>query len=55
VQSASSGASEVSRNIHGVSQAASDAAKGASRITGSAGELTHLADSLRELVSRFKL
>lgn len=55
VQSASSGASEVSRNIHGVSQAASDAAKGASRITGSAGELTLLAGSLRELVTRFKL
>ena len=55
VQSASSGASEVSRNIHGVSQAASDAAKGAARITGSAGELTLLAGSLREIVTRFKL
>ena len=55
VQSASSGASEVSRNIHGVSQAASDSAKGASRITGSAGELTLLAGSLREIVTRFKL
>ena len=55
VQSASSGASEVSRNIHGVSQAASDSAKGAARITGSAGELTLLAGSLREIVTRFKL
>jgi methyl-accepting chemotaxis protein len=55
VQSASAGASEVSRNIHGVSQAASDSAKGASRITGSAGELTLLAGSLREIVARFKV
>lgn len=55
VKSASAGAAEVSRNIHGVSQAASDSAKGASRISTSAGELTHLAGSLGELVTRFKL
>lgn len=55
VKSASGGAAEVSRNIHGVSQAASDSAKGAARISTSAGELTHLAGSLGELVTRFKL
>ena len=55
VKNASSGADEVSRNIHGVSQAASDSAKGAARISSSAGELGHLANSLSQLVNRFKL
>jgi methyl-accepting chemotaxis protein len=55
VSHATAGASEVSRNIHGVSQAASDSAKGATRISTSAGELSHLAKSLRELVTRFKI
>ena len=55
VQSASSGAAEVSRNIHGVSQAAGDSAKGAASISSGAGELSKLAESLRGLVSRFKI
>lgn len=55
VQSASSGAAEVSRNIHGVSQAASDSAKGAASISSGANELSKLAESLRGLVSRFKI
>jgi len=49
------GADEVSRNIHGVSQTAGESAKGASRITTSAGELSHLAGSLGLLVNKFKL
>jgi methyl-accepting chemotaxis protein len=54
-QSATAGADEVSRNINGVSQAASESAKGAARISSSAGELSHLASSLGQLVNRFKL
>ena len=55
VNQSSTVAGEVTRDIAGVSQAATDIREGSRQVSGQARELSGLADTLNRIVSRFKV
>ena len=55
VNQASTVAGEVTQDIHGVNQSAEEIKTGSIHVNNSASELSRLAESLNEMVSRFKL
>ena len=52
---ASSGAVEVSNNIGGISKAVAEASQGAQQLNTAAGDLSRMAQSLQEMVAKFKV
>jgi methyl-accepting chemotaxis protein len=55
IQQASGAATEISSNIQAVSQAAQTTASGATETNASAGELSRLAEGLRNIVGQFRV